>query len=47
MIIPWAINSPASVTTKEGTPTKATIEPCAAPIAAQIPTASPIATRPG
>ena len=47
MIIPWAISSPASVTTNDGTPRKAMIEPCAAPIAAQIPTASPIATRPG
>ena len=47
MIIPWAINSPASVTTKEGTPRKAMIEPCAAPIAAQTAIASPIATSPG
>jgi hypothetical protein len=47
MIIPWQISRPASVTTNEGTPRKAMIEPCAAPIAAPTRIAIPIATRPG
>ena len=47
MITPWQISSPASVTTNDGTPRKAMIEPCAAPITAPTSTASPIATSPG
>ena len=45
-ITPCQIRKPASVTTKEGTPTKATIEPWTPPIAAQTATAASIARMP-
>ena len=45
-ITPCQIMKPASVTTNDGTPTNATIAPCAPPIAAQIATAQSIASSP-
>ena len=45
-ITPCQIRKPASVTTNEGTPTYATIEPWNAPIAAHAATAMTIASRP-
>ena len=45
-ITPCQIRKPASVTTNDGTPTYATIDPCTPPIAAQTATAITIARMP-
>jgi hypothetical protein len=45
-ITPCQIRKPASVTTNEGTPTNATIDPWTLPITAQTATATSIARRP-
>ena len=43
MITPFQASRPASVTTNDGTPRKATIEPCTAPITAPTSSAPPMA----
>ena len=47
MSTPCQTNSPASVTTNDGTPTNATNDPCARPIAIPTARAMRIATIPG
>ena len=45
-ITPCQIRKPASVTTNDGTPTRATIEPCPKPITTQMAMPASIASSP-